>query len=69
MCFTLFQLLESLIKNCGDVVHVFVAKKDVLHQMVKIVKKKKVLIVLNFTSTVSCSIYSKDHDSQPFFML
>nr|CAD1843376.1 unnamed protein product [Ananas comosus var. bracteatus] len=34
-------LLESLIKNCGDVVHVFVAEKDVLHQLVKIVKKKK----------------------------
>lgn len=33
-------LLETLIKNCGDVVHMHVAEKDVLHEMVKIVKKK-----------------------------
>jgi L-ribulose-5-phosphate 3-epimerase UlaE len=35
-----FQLLETLIKNCGDFVHMHVAEKDVLHEMVKIVKKK-----------------------------
>ncbi|KAJ0989251.1 hypothetical protein J5N97_007607 [Dioscorea zingiberensis] len=33
-------LLETLIKNCGDAVHMHVAEKDILHEMVKIVKKK-----------------------------
>ncbi|ONK80238.1 uncharacterized protein A4U43_C01F15430 [Asparagus officinalis] len=33
-------LLETVIKNCGDVVHMHVAEKDVLHEMVKIIKKK-----------------------------
>lgn len=33
-------LLETLIKNCGDVVHMHVAEKDILHEMVKMVKKK-----------------------------
>nr|DAD35540.1 TPA_asm: hypothetical protein HUJ06_006180 [Nelumbo nucifera] len=33
-------LLETLIKNCGDIVHMHVAEKDILHEMVKIVKKK-----------------------------
>ncbi|XP_061336502.1 TOM1-like protein 9 [Gastrolobium bilobum] len=33
-------LLETIIKNCGDIVHMHVAEKDVLHEMVKIVKKK-----------------------------
>lgn len=35
-----FQLLETLIKNCGDFVHMQVAEKDMLHEMVKIAKKK-----------------------------
>nr|GMC46612.1 TOM1-like protein 9 [Ipomoea batatas] len=33
-------LLETIVKNCGDIVHMHVAEKDVLHEMVKIVKKK-----------------------------
>ncbi|PKU68048.1 hypothetical protein MA16_Dca022957 [Dendrobium catenatum] len=33
-------LLETVIKNCGDIVHLQVAEKDILHEMVKIVKKK-----------------------------
>ncbi|KAG9456143.1 hypothetical protein H6P81_000651 [Aristolochia fimbriata] len=33
-------LLETIIKNCGDIVHMHVAEKDVLHEMVRIVKKK-----------------------------
>ncbi|KAJ6794190.1 target of Myb protein 1-like [Iris pallida] len=33
-------LLETVIKNCGDVVHMHVAERDVLHEMVKMVKKK-----------------------------
>ncbi|KAL4560345.1 hypothetical protein LXL04_032495 [Taraxacum kok-saghyz] len=33
-------LLETIVKNCGDFVHMHVAERDVLHDMVKIVKKK-----------------------------
>ncbi|KAJ6330142.1 hypothetical protein OIU76_008881 [Salix suchowensis] len=33
-------LLETMIKNCGDIVHMNVAEKDLLHEMVKIAKKK-----------------------------
>jgi hypothetical protein len=35
-----FQLLETVIKNCGDILHMHVAERDILHEMVKIVKKK-----------------------------
>ncbi|URE48908.1 VHS and GAT domain containing protein [Musa troglodytarum] len=34
-------LLETMIKNCGEIVHMHVAEKDILHKMVKIVKKKQ----------------------------
>ncbi|XP_074572858.1 TOM1-like protein 9 [Curcuma longa] len=34
-------LLETIVKNCGDIVHMHVAEKDILHEMVKIVKKKQ----------------------------
>ncbi|KAK6927388.1 VHS domain, partial [Dillenia turbinata] len=47
-------LLETVIKNCGDVVHMHVAEKNVLHELVKIVKKKpdfhvkeKILILID----------------------
>ncbi|KAF3446435.1 hypothetical protein FNV43_RR11614 [Rhamnella rubrinervis] len=47
-------LLETIIKNCGDIVHMHVAEKDVLHEMVKIVRKKpdlhvkeKILILID----------------------
>ncbi|KAG8075678.1 hypothetical protein GUJ93_ZPchr0006g42294 [Zizania palustris] len=50
----IFQLLETLIKNCGDFVHMHVAERDILHEMVKIVKKKpdyhvkeKILILID----------------------
>ncbi|KAK1312658.1 hypothetical protein QJS10_CPA07g00768 [Acorus calamus] len=33
-------LLETVIKNCGDMVHMHVAERDILNEMVKIVKKK-----------------------------
>ncbi|XP_022962307.1 TOM1-like protein 9 [Cucurbita moschata] len=33
-------LLETIIKNCGDIVHMHVAEKGLLHEMVKMVKKK-----------------------------
>ena len=32
--------METIVKNCGDIVHMHVAEKDLLHEMVKIVKKK-----------------------------
>lgn len=38
--FTILQLLEAIVKNCGDIVHMHVAEKGLLHQMVKMVKKK-----------------------------
>ncbi|XP_042456269.1 TOM1-like protein 9 isoform X1 [Zingiber officinale] len=34
-------LLETIVKNCGDIVHMHVAEKDILHEMVKIFKKKQ----------------------------
>lgn len=47
-------LLETIIKNCGDIVHMHVAEKNVLHEMVKIARKKpdthvkeKVLILID----------------------
>ncbi|KAL5212627.1 hypothetical protein ABZP36_023474 [Zizania latifolia] len=33
-------LLETMIKNCGDIVHMHVADRNILHEMVKIVKKR-----------------------------
>ncbi|KAG7540620.1 VHS domain [Arabidopsis thaliana x Arabidopsis arenosa] len=33
-------LLETIVKNCGDMVHMHVAEKGVIHEMVRIVKKK-----------------------------
>ncbi|XP_043810732.1 TOM1-like protein 9 isoform X2 [Manihot esculenta] len=47
-------LLETMIKNCGDIVHMHVAERDILHEMVKIAKKKpdfhvkeKILILID----------------------
>ncbi|CAK9312939.1 unnamed protein product [Citrullus colocynthis] len=47
-------LLETIIKNCGDIVHMHVAEKGLLHEMVKMVKKKpdfrvkeKILILID----------------------
>nr|XP_043640048.1 TOM1-like protein 9 isoform X2 [Erigeron canadensis] len=47
-------LLETIMKNCGDFVHMHVAERDLLHEMVKIVKKKpdfhvkeKILILID----------------------
>ncbi|GJN19550.1 hypothetical protein PR202_gb06837 [Eleusine coracana subsp. coracana] len=33
-------LLETIVKNCGDIVHMQIAERDILHEMVKIVKKR-----------------------------
>ncbi|XP_057799524.1 TOM1-like protein 9 isoform X2 [Salvia miltiorrhiza] len=48
------RLLETVVKNCGDIVHMHVAEKDLPHEMVKIVKKKpdfhvkeKILILID----------------------
>ncbi|GMI92548.1 TOM1-LIKE 9 [Hibiscus trionum] len=47
-------LLETIIKNCGDIVHMLVAERGILHEMVRIVKKKpdfyvkeKILIMID----------------------
>lgn len=47
-------LLETIVKNCTDVVHMHVAEKDLPHEMVKIVRKKpdihvkeKILILID----------------------
>lgn len=47
-------LLETIIKNCGDIIHMHVAEKDLLRDMVKIVRKKpdfhvkeKILILID----------------------
>ncbi|PWA76061.1 ENTH/VHS-like protein [Artemisia annua] len=34
-------LLETIVKNCGDFVHMHVAERDLLHDMVRIVKRKQ----------------------------
>ncbi|KAA3468223.1 TOM1-like protein 2 isoform X2 [Gossypium australe] len=33
-------LLETIVKNCGDIVHMHVAERDVLSDMIKMVRKK-----------------------------
>jgi hypothetical protein len=38
------QVFETIMKNCGESVHQQVAEKDVLREMVKIVKKKVSLV-------------------------
>ena len=48
----LFQLLETMIKNCGDIVHMHVAERDILHEMVKIVKKRVCMSSSNFNTYI-----------------
>ncbi|KAK4787579.1 hypothetical protein SAY86_011412 [Trapa natans] len=47
-------LLETMIKNCGDIVHMHVAERDILREMVRIARKKpdfnvkeKILILID----------------------
>lgn len=40
MFYVFLQLLETMVKNCGDYVHFQIADRNVLQEMVKIVKKK-----------------------------
>jgi hypothetical protein len=37
-----------MIKNCGDIVHMQVAERDILNEMVKIVKKRVRMSSSNF---------------------
>ncbi|KAK8946966.1 hypothetical protein KSP39_PZI006711 [Platanthera zijinensis] len=43
--FFALTLLETMFKNCGDSVHSLVVEKDILSEMVKIVRKKSDMIV------------------------
>ncbi|CAL2268586.1 unnamed protein product [Prunus armeniaca] len=52
--FLALTLLETMVKNCGDYVHVQIAERNILGEMVKIVRKKadmqvreKILILLD----------------------
>ncbi|URE31099.1 VHS and GAT domain containing protein [Musa troglodytarum] len=52
--FLALTLLETMIKNCGDYVHFQVVDREILHEMVRIVKKKtdmqvrdKILVLLD----------------------
>lgn len=65
--FPLFQLLETIIKNCGDIVHMHIAERDIPHKMAKLVKKKVVMLfsITNFGQTgfmlitlINCLVFS-----------
>ncbi|KAM0953777.1 putative TOM1-like protein, plant [Dioscorea sansibarensis] len=52
--FLALTLLETMIKNCGDFVHLQVVERDILQEMIRIVKKKtdmevrdKILVLLD----------------------
>ena len=52
------KLLETIVKNCGDMVHMHVAEKGVIHEMVRIVKKKVKVLQNGFKSVyLSNSMY------------
>uniref|UniRef100_A0A453LY20 VHS domain-containing protein n=1 Tax=Aegilops tauschii subsp. strangulata TaxID=200361 RepID=A0A453LY20_AEGTS len=51
-------LLETMIKNCGDIVHMHVAERDILREMVKIVKKRRAGAVFPQRSNGSVPIFT-----------
>ncbi len=59
------QVLETLVKNCGDNVHQQVQDRGVLQEMVKIVKKK--VSPSNFGFSIGLSLL-KEHVSCLCFM-
>ena len=42
-----------MIKNCGDIVHMHIAERDILHEMVKIVKKRVCVYSLNLNTLIA----------------
>ncbi|CDP06410.1 unnamed protein product [Coffea canephora] len=46
-------LLETMVKNCGDYVHFQIADRNILQEMVKIVKKKASFLRLQGTMSLS----------------
>ncbi|KAK6161841.1 hypothetical protein DH2020_001682 [Rehmannia glutinosa] len=52
------QLLETIVKNCGDIVHMHVAEKDLPHEMVKIVRKKRLGAVFPQRSESSAPVFT-----------
>ncbi|KAK6129690.1 hypothetical protein DH2020_036556 [Rehmannia glutinosa] len=51
-------LLETIVKNCGDIVHMHVAEKELPHEMVKIVKKKRLGAVFPQRSETSAPVFT-----------
>lgn len=57
------QLLETMMKNCGDYVHFQVIERDILQEMIKIVKKK---VCFRPSSTGTLHIYSSECENCMF---
>lgn len=60
----IFQLLEIIVKNCGDIIHMLVAERGLPHEMVKIVKKK--VVQFTIVATISCPFPTRVYYEQNF---